>query len=47
MRELVGEEKFARTYETIRKISWAELMRFKIGTDGVDFRKLNQAIAPS
>jgi N-acetylmuramic acid 6-phosphate etherase len=41
VRELVGEEKFAKTYETIRKISCAELMRFKIGTDGIDFRKLN------
>ena len=41
VRQLVGDEKFARTYETIRKISRAELMRFKIGTDGSDFRKLN------
>src|SRR6185437_13211728 len=40
-RELVGEERFARTYEIIRKISEAELMRFKIGTDGIDFRTLN------
>jgi N-acetylmuramic acid 6-phosphate etherase len=41
VRELVSEENFARTYETIRRISSAELMRFKIGRDGIDFRKLN------
>jgi N-acetylmuramic acid 6-phosphate etherase len=40
VRQLVGEDKFAKTYETIRKISAAELMRFKIGSDGIDFRKL-------
>jgi len=39
-RELVGEEKFARTYETIRKISRAELMRFKIGLKGQSYRPL-------
>jgi N-acetylmuramic acid 6-phosphate etherase len=41
VRDLVGEEKFAKTFETIQKISETELMRFKIGTDGVDFRKLS------
>jgi N-acetylmuramic acid 6-phosphate etherase len=41
-RELVGEEKFARTYETVRKISRAELMRFKIGLDGVPYRPLGK-----
>lgn len=40
VRQLVGEEKFARTYETILKISRAELMRFKIGSDGISFRSL-------
>ena len=40
VRELVGEEKFARTYETVRKISRAELMRFKIGLDGLPYRAL-------
>jgi N-acetylmuramic acid 6-phosphate etherase len=38
IRALVGEEKFVRTLETIRKISRAELMRFKIGLDGIPFR---------
>ena len=37
---LVGEEKFARTYDIVRKISRAELMRFKIGLDGLPFRSL-------
>ena len=40
VRELVGEGKLARTYETIKKISRKELMRFKIGMDGVDNRPL-------
>jgi len=39
-RELVGDERFARTHETVRKISRAELMRFKIGLDGLPFRPL-------
>jgi N-acetylmuramic acid 6-phosphate etherase len=38
VRELVGEEKFARTYEIIQKISRNELMRFKIGLDGYKYR---------
>jgi N-acetylmuramic acid 6-phosphate etherase len=38
VRELVGAEKLARTYETIRKISRAELMRFRIGLDGLPYR---------
>jgi N-acetylmuramic acid 6-phosphate etherase len=41
-RELVGDEKFARTYETVRKISRAELMRFKIGLDGLPYRPLGR-----
>jgi N-acetylmuramic acid 6-phosphate etherase len=38
VRDLVGDEKFARTHETVRKISRAELMRFKIGLDGLPSR---------
>ena len=34
IRQLVPEDKFARTIETVRKISYPELMRFKIGLDG-------------
>lgn len=41
VRELVGEDKAAKTYETIRKIRRPELMRFKVGVDGSEFRKLN------
>ncbi|HEX3624865.1 MAG TPA: hypothetical protein VH280_05490 [Verrucomicrobiae bacterium] len=41
-RELAGEEKFARTMETIRKISRAELMRFRIGLDGLPSRQLKK-----
>lgn len=36
--ELVGKEKFQRTIETVRKIGRAELMRFKIGLDGYEYR---------
>jgi N-acetylmuramic acid 6-phosphate etherase len=42
IRELVGEEKFARTYEIVRKISRAELMRFKVGLDGLQYRPLGR-----
>ena len=38
IREAVGGEKSARTFETIRKISAPELMRFKIGLDGLKNR---------
>jgi len=38
VRELVAEDRLARTLETIRKISCAELMRFRIGQDGMDHR---------
>jgi N-acetylmuramic acid 6-phosphate etherase len=38
--ELVGDEKFPRTMDTIRKISYAELMRFRIGLDGIKNRPL-------
>ncbi len=40
VRELVGYEKAARTYETVRKISASELMRFKVGLDGLEHRRL-------
>jgi N-acetylmuramic acid 6-phosphate etherase len=38
VRELVDEERFVRTYETILKISRQQLMRFKIGLDGYKYR---------
>jgi len=37
---LVSEDKFRRTQEIIRKISTAELMRFRIGMEGVPNRPL-------
>jgi N-acetylmuramic acid 6-phosphate etherase len=40
VRELVGEEKLPRTMETIRKISYSELMRFRIGLNGIEDRPL-------
>jgi len=42
VRALVSEDKVARTYEIVRKISTAELMRFKVGLDGVKFRQLGK-----
>ena len=45
VRALVGEERFARTYETIQKISRAELMRFKIGLDGCKYRGEGTSVA--
>src|SRR5262249_29799191 len=36
---LVGEEKAPRTSEILRKITSRELMRFKIGLDGVSYRR--------
>jgi N-acetylmuramic acid 6-phosphate etherase len=38
VRQLVSEDKVARTYETIKKISYNELMRFKVGKDGIRYR---------
>ena len=38
IREAAGEEKFARTLEAIRKISRAELLRFRMGLDGLPER---------
>jgi len=43
IRALVGEDKLARTLETVRKIGCPELMRFKIGLDGLPFRRLGPA----
>jgi N-acetylmuramic acid 6-phosphate etherase len=40
VRALVPAEKFARTSEIIRKISYAELLRFRIGLDGIPNRPL-------
>jgi N-acetylmuramic acid 6-phosphate etherase len=41
VRALVGDDRVARTMETVRKISYAELMRFRIGSDGVKYRPLS------
>jgi len=40
VRGLVPEDKFARTIEIISKISYRELMRFRIGLDGIENRPL-------
>jgi len=40
VRGLVPEDKFARTVEIIGKISYAELIRFRIGMDGIKHRPL-------
>ena len=40
VRELVGEDQAPRTYEVVRKISRAELLRFRIGLDGLPYRPL-------
>ena len=42
VRELVGPEKLAATYEVVKKISCKELMRFKIGKDGLGDRPLGK-----
>jgi N-acetylmuramic acid 6-phosphate etherase len=43
---LVGEEKANRTYEIVRKIGYEELMRFRVGLDGLEYRSLsNEDIA--
>jgi N-acetylmuramic acid 6-phosphate etherase len=41
VRGLVPDDKFARTVEIIGKISYAELMRFRIGLDGIKNRPLS------
>jgi len=40
VRGLVPDDKFARTVEIIGKFSYAELMRFRIGLDGIKNRPL-------
>jgi N-acetylmuramic acid 6-phosphate etherase len=40
VRALVTEDKIERTLETVRKISCRELMRFKVGLDGLSNRRL-------
>jgi N-acetylmuramic acid 6-phosphate etherase len=40
IRELVAEENVARTLETVKKISSTELMRYKIGSNGIRYRTL-------
>lgn len=40
VRALVPEDKFERTLEIVRKISYPELMRFRIGLDGIKNRPL-------
>ena len=40
--DLVSEDKTQRTYEIVRKISSAELMRFKVGLDGLKYRPLGK-----
>lgn len=42
MRELVGEGKAARTCEIMRKIGYSELIRFRIGIDGMRYRPLSK-----
>ncbi len=42
VRGLVPDDKFARTVEIIGKISYAELMRFRIGLDGIKNRPLSK-----
>ena len=40
VRELVAEEAIERTLETVKKISSTELMRYKIGSNGMRYRPL-------
>jgi len=40
IRALVGSDMLDRTLETVRKISCRELMRFKVGLDGLPYRLL-------
>jgi N-acetylmuramic acid 6-phosphate etherase len=42
VRQLVPEEKVRRTYEIVQKISYKELMRFKVGLDGLSHRPLGK-----
>lgn len=43
IRELVPADKAPRTIEIVKKIGFNELMRFKIGLDGLKYRTLGQA----
>lgn len=40
IRALVADDKAPRTIEIVRKIGYTELMRFKVGLDGLEYRKL-------
>jgi N-acetylmuramic acid 6-phosphate etherase len=40
VRALVSEDALERTLDTVRKISCRELMRFKVGLDGLPYRRL-------
>jgi N-acetylmuramic acid 6-phosphate etherase len=40
IRELVADDKLERTLETVQKISSTELMRYKIGSNGIKYRAL-------
>lgn len=42
IREMVPEDKAPRTIEIVKKIGAQELMRFKIGLDGLKYRSLGQ-----
>ncbi len=42
VRGLVSDDKALRTLETVRKISYPELMRFKVGLDGLKHRPLGK-----
>jgi N-acetylmuramic acid 6-phosphate etherase len=42
VRQLVGDEKAPRTFEIVRKISARELMRFKLGLEGLAYRPLGR-----
>jgi len=42
VRELVGDERTPKTFETVKKISYPELMRFRVGLDGVKNRPLGK-----
>jgi N-acetylmuramic acid 6-phosphate etherase len=42
VRALVSEDKVARTWEIVKKISYPELMRFRVGQDGLSNRPLGK-----
>jgi len=45
VRELVPRENLARTLETVRRIGYGELMRYRIGEDGLETRPLQSGDA--